>query len=133
VAAIGEVKEILTANHCQVIVISFGVKKGAQQWKEDANCAFHVYLDPTRKLYSKFGMNQSVAKVWSRQTIGLYVSAKLANVTIPIPYGDMEDDPLQMGGDLIFNSDGLPVLTYLSSTPADRPSVSNIIDFLKNL
>lgn len=114
---------------CQVVIISFGIRQGALRWKSDTSCPFPLYLDQERLLYSRFGMKRSVAKVWSRNVIGTYVKAKLEEISIPNPYADIKDDPLQMAGDIIFKNNE-PVLIHLSKTSADRPNIESVLELM---
>ena len=46
-----------------VVVISFGVAKGATIWLEETKCPFPMFLDHDRLLYESFGVQRSIEKV----------------------------------------------------------------------
>lgn len=61
-----------------------------------------------------------------------FYGAEIANNTeLPKPYSDYVDDPLQMAGNVMFDSDGNVVFVYASQSPADRPSVEDLLQILR--
>ena len=59
-----------------------------------------------------------------------YAGMLIKNRELPKPVRDIHDDPLQMGGDVVFESTGNPVFTHLSKTSSDRPKIDEIIKLL---
>ena len=100
--------------------------KGAEKWLEETGCSFEFYLDPRRLIYSLFGLERSVAKVWSMSTIQYYAQQKAGGRALPVALADVEDDPLQMGGDFTIDKDLRVVMAYPSKTPKDRPTIQHI-------
>ena len=49
--------------HIAVMVISFGVEKGAKIWLDETKCTFPMLLDQERTLYASFGLQRSIEKV----------------------------------------------------------------------
>ena len=49
--------------HIAVVVISFGVEKGATIWLNDTKCPFPMFLDQDRVIYESFGVERSIEKV----------------------------------------------------------------------
>ncbi len=69
---------------------------------------------------------------WSRSTNSFYVGANISGRKAITPYLDIEDDPMQMAGDVLLdNMNGNIVKKYLSQFPADRPNL-DFMDFHKN-
>lgn len=63
-----------------------------------------------------------------------FYGAQVANNTeLPKPYTDYVDDPLQMAGNVIFDSKGNVAYVYTSQHPADRPNVEDMLQVLRNL
>ncbi|CAG7836128.1 unnamed protein product [Allacma fusca] len=122
----------LTAHQCQVIIVSFGERRGAQVWQQETKCQFPIYLDQDRKLYSSLGMKRSFSNVWGKQDLVYYSEQMLQNRTLPQPVQDVVDDALQMGGDIIFDQRGYPGFTYLSKSSSDRPTVSSVMSYLQS-
>ena len=110
-----------------VVIVSFGVKKGAEQWVKETNCQFPVYLDPNRRLYRFFGLHRSLFKVFNHKTLQYYGEKKSAGVTLPSAIAGVEDDPLQMGGDFTINCAKKTMqFLYPSKQSDDRPALSHI-------
>lgn len=68
---------------------------------------------------------------WSRSTNSFYVGALLSGRKFITPYPDIEDDPLQMGGDILINSKGQIINRHLSKFPADRQNPEIFMDCIK--
>lgn len=61
-----------------------------------------------------------------------YYGSELARGTaLPSPLSDYEDDPLQMGGNAIFNAKGRIIFLHPSEYPADRPTVEKMLEVLR--
>jgi len=131
VASVAALEDKLKVLGCQVVIISFGHKEGALSWKNDTACTFPIFLDPTRSLYTHFQMKRSLAKVWSRDTCVYYVEQFVLRSKEKVkPYPN--DDPLQMGGDVLINSkEGTVTHKHISSSPADRPELRTMLDIMK--
>jgi hypothetical protein len=122
----------LNAHQCQVIIVSFGERKGAEVWQEQMKSKSEIYLDKDRRLYASLGMKRSFSKVWGQKAMVYYAEKLLQNQELPQPVQGVTDDPLQMGGDIIFDQEGHPAFKYLSKTSSDRPTVEKIMEFLQN-
>jgi len=112
---------------CKVVVVSFGASKGAEKWLEETGSGLDMYLDTERHIYSLVGLGRSVAKVWSMATVRYYAEQKAGGRALPTALADVEDDPLQMGGDFTLDTQMKIVMAYPSKTPKDRPSVQHIL------
>ena len=55
------------------------------------------------------------------------------NTELPKAFSDFVDDPLQMGGNVIFDSKGNFIHVHQSQNPSDRPSVDDMLRILENL
>lgn len=87
-----------------------------------------MLVDAERQLYSFFGIRRSVSMVWNTATLTYYAEQKLSGRTLPKAYADVEDDPHQMGGDILLDAiNGKVVLVHRSETPTDRPSVDQLL------
>lgn len=61
-----------------------------------------------------------------------YGSQVSQNVDLPKPFTDYEDDPLQMAGNVMFDSKGEMIFLHSSQFPADRPSVETMLSVISN-
>lgn len=72
-------------------------------------------------------------KVWKADSMIYYGEQLARDVNLPKPYADYIDDPLQMAGNVIFDSDAQVVFIHASKYPADRPSVEDMLNVLEKL
>lgn len=107
------------------MVVSFGARDGAVLWKQQTGCTFPFLLDPSRQLYALLGMKRSVAKPLGIESMKYYADMKAAGRQLPKPFAD--DDPNQMGGDVVVDDAGKIVFLYRSRSAPDRPSVSSVL------
>ena len=56
-------QERFAAAQCNVVTVSFSPVDGARQWVDDTRSPFRMLMDPSRTLYSAFGLPKSIAKV----------------------------------------------------------------------
>jgi len=128
VAALQSQMPRLTAAGIKVVVISFGARQGALAWLQDTACNLDLFLDQERRLYRALGLHRSLAKVWNMATVHYYAGQKAKGNPLPQPVADVEDDPLQMGGDFTVRCrDGVLLLCHPSSHPRDRPTLATIL------
>ncbi|CAF3171789.1 unnamed protein product [Rotaria socialis] len=97
-----------------------------RQWKNEVECPFEIYCDRDRRLYHYFGFpGKAYARVWNVQTLDYYVEQKLNGKKLPTAL-DKNDDPNQMGGNVIIDQSGRVIWVYKSKSPTDRPSVRQL-------
>uniref|UniRef100_A0A914BFB4 Uncharacterized protein n=1 Tax=Patiria miniata TaxID=46514 RepID=A0A914BFB4_PATMI len=116
-----------------ILVVSFGSREGALQWLGITGCPFDMVVDEDRKVYSSMGLGRSISKVWHISTITYYAEMKASGRTLPSKLENIEDDPTQMGGDLVVDRHGNTAFIHCSKTPPDRPAVDDLIKVLKDL
>ncbi len=120
--------QLLTSlDRCHIVIISFTSSiDSIRQWKNEIECPFNIYCDRDRCLYRHFGFPANAyARVWNIETLNYYVEQKLSGKQLPMKL-DKNDDPNQMGGDVIISREGLVVWVYKSKSPTDRPSVQQL-------
>jgi hypothetical protein len=148
--------------NCQIVLVSFGDNKGAHRWIDENKinhevddssdiASNYVYMitDNNRHLYNAFELKSSYSKVWCTETLTYYAEQVRMNRSLPKAYEDVEDDPHQLGGNFIieinndssisstnnsdFKSQYRVVYEYKSKTPPDRPSIDELLSFLKSI
>ena len=90
-----------------------------------------MFLDPSRKLYSAFGLKRSVAEVWRISALVYYAEQKRAGRKLVPMYE--HDDPTQMGGDFVISCHGNVALIHRSKVSTDRPTIDEIVSCLESL
>lgn len=91
-----------------------------------------MLLDTERNIYSAFGLNRSVYKVWSVSAMLFYAEKMAQGVPLPKPYENVHDDTQQMGGDFILGKEGKVEFVYCSQQSWDRPSIDLLLQALKD-
>jgi hypothetical protein len=111
-----------------VAAVSFEPPEQACSFARAMGLPFPVLSDPERHGYAAFGLTAGErGKVWSRQTAGAYLRG-LAHGRLPhMPRGDTA----QLGGNVVLDAEGRITYVYRSDTPADRPSIDELLDAVR--
>lgn len=124
--------QLLTGLHrCHIVVITFTASiESAKEWREESQCSFELFADPHRTLYRHLAFpGKAYARVWNISTLEYYADQKLSGKRLPSAL-DPNDDPNQMGGDVLVNRLGEIIYLHRSQTPTDRPSVKQLQSLL---
>lgn len=119
--------------NCHIHVVSFGTVEGAKKWKEETQCVFPLWTNSDRQFYSSLGFKRSIFQVWKIESMIFYGEQMSQTSELPKPLTDYHDDPLQMGGNVIFSSQCEVIQIHASQFPADRPRVEDILSIFQNL
>ena len=127
----------------QIVLVSFGETNGASRWynENQINKTLDMITDHQRIIYKSFGFKKSFFCVWCTECLIYYAEQLNFKRQLPKAYQDVEDDPHQMGGNLILKietTDQEELLfkiayVYRSKNPPDRPSANDMIKFIQNL
>ncbi|XP_020915345.1 uncharacterized protein LOC110252835 [Exaiptasia diaphana] len=123
-------QEEFKAANGHIVIVSFGNLSGAKKWLEQTQCPFPMFIDNNRQLYKSLGLKRSVSKVWNTSTLIYYAEEKKKGR--PLIGIFEEDDPTQMGGDFIVDSQGNMKLVYRSKVANDRPTVKELLQALES-
>jgi hypothetical protein len=114
----------LTELRARVIVISFESPERAALFAESESVSFPLLLDPSRRAYAAFGLEQgSFREIWTLKSLVAYIRGLLGGQALHMPRGDIT----QLGGDFVLDGSGRIVFFHRSSEPADRPHASAIV------
>lgn len=98
-----------------------------------------MITDYKRIIYSSFGFRNSYFKVWCTECLVYYAEQLNFKRELPKSYQDVEDDPHQMGGNLVLKVDSNEqslefkiAYVYRSKNPPDRPLPNDLIALIKN-
>eukprot|EP00794_Sanderia_malayensis_P020348 gene20348-22351_t len=103
---------------------------GAKRWLETSGCVFEMYLDDQRKLYKKLSLPKSMKEVWNITTVIHY--AEFACQGRQFFRSEDYDDPHQLGGDFLIDTELKLKLIHRSKTPVDRPFIDNLLSATKS-
>ena len=122
-------KDELERLNVQVLVIGFGAVSSARRWLEQTCDDFPLLLDPERKVYRLYGLEESWLRSWNLRTIRLYIRL----LTSGRKWRGIQGKSTQLGGDFIVDSGGIVRLAYRSREATDRPAVDELLDLLRDL
>ena len=121
-------KHLLDELDISVLVISFESPATLHRFQWFRNLPFTTLSDPSRHLYAAFGLrSRAVRLLFDRDTVIAYLRGFLQGRVPPLRHADMR----QLGGDIVLDRAGRPVLVHRSKTPADRPSVDLLLNALR--
>ena len=119
----------LEAHNTRVAIISFGSTTLAQKWIEETKATFQFLIDPEMKSYQAFGLEYSLRRSWSPKILFEYARLMAQGRK----WRGIQGDSGQLGGDFIVDRSGIIRMAYRSHDPADRPSMSDILETLKGI
>ncbi|KAL3968576.1 C-type lectin domain family 4 member E [Sarotherodon galilaeus] len=117
----------LDADSVQVVVISFGCQEGASHWVQQTGCQYDMLLDPSRKIYSAFGLGASLKKVLNFGNMLIYSEYVANDMEFPRELPWIQDDMFQLGGNFVLDEHGRVLFSHRCQSPIDRPSVEDIL------
>ena len=109
----------------KVKIVTFDNDEMAKAYVEQTKLQWPLLLDPTRELYSAYGMGKGT--LWSLSNpiaILRYVWLILRGQNLGKPGSDV----FQMGGDILIDPNGIVRMHHASAGPHDRPSPKTIFD-----
>ena len=112
-----------------ILVISFDDSFFAQQWIEETDECFQLLVDPEREVYRAYGLQKSLLRSWNAKTVVRYAKLMLDGQ----PWRGIQGDSTQLGGDFLVDAQGVLRLAHRSQDPTDRPSVTMLLDIVRQL
>lgn len=127
--------EIFHKLDCEVLVVTFGELNGAKKWLlENQLVKYPLVVDSKRILYNIFNLKRSFSRVWNTKTLIYYAEQLKLKRELPHAYKDILDDPHQMGGNFIIETNSYKLLyAYRSRIPPDRPSCTELLNEIEKL
>ena len=115
----------LTALRVKVVVVTFELGSAAQAYVRETNLPWPMLVDESRALYAAYGMERgSWWNIYGPRSWWIYAKLLMKGRRLRRSRGDFD----QLGGDVLIDPEGIVRLHYVGSGPADRPSVTTIID-----
>ena len=118
-----------------MLVVTFGEETGANKWINDVKLTkFSLLVDNKRVFYNLFGLKRSFSRVWNTDTLIYYAEQLKLSRELPQAYKDIHDDPHQMGGNFIIDTETFKIeYAYKSKIPPDRPTVEILLHEIESL
>ena len=117
------------SSRARAVIITFGGQSLARAWLKETGVPFELWLDPQRAAYRAFGLERSLVRSWGPRTIWAYARLMVRGR----PWRGIQGDSSQLGGDFVVDTGGIVRLAYPSRDPADRPSVTSLLDVFNRL
>ena len=125
------VKDQFEERGVEIVVVSFAKPERLVYYQQVHQWPFTLLADPNRNAYKYLGLERLPwYRVFSISTIRMYLKLLREGRTIR-SYG--KDDYYQAGGDFLINHDGKVLFAHRSHDPADRPSVSRLLEVIGQL
>ena len=108
-----------------VVVVTFESRDRAEEYVRESALPWPLLIDRRRALYHAYEMGRgSWSAIWGPASWWAYARL-IARGRRP---GRPTDDVRQLGGDVLVDPAGSVVLHHVGQGPADRPTVSAIIE-----
>jgi alkyl hydroperoxide reductase subunit AhpC len=129
-AQLRQQEEELDSLGVQVVVVTFGRGTAAREYVRDTNLEWPLLVDPTRELYSAYGMEHgSFWNVYGPSAWWAYAKLLFGGHRLV----RMNGDYLQLGGDILVDPEGVVRLHHVGSGPANRPSVDAMLSVVREV
>jgi peroxiredoxin len=115
----------------RILGVSFGEPSKLLDYQERHRWPFPVLADPERKAYRIFALSKlNLWRIFSPSTLKLYWRLMRQGMKQE-HYGAA--DIFQSGGDFLLDRDGNTLYAYRSKDPADRPTVTTLLQKIDQL
>lgn len=116
----------LEALNTRIVGISFGGPDKARIWLDKTQVPFILLLDPERKAYRAYGLENFLLRSWEPNVWQRYAQLILTGRK----WRGIQGDSGQLGGDIIVDSNGRIRFAYRSHDPTDRPDIDALLTAL---
>ena len=99
----------------------------AQDFKEQFNINFVLYTDPKRETYKAFGFPKGVGIGFKTVASGFSLFSKGHR------QGITAGDPLQQGGEILFDSNGVILLKNIADMAGEHMPIDNLLTEIKKV
>ncbi|MBI2645937.1 MAG: AhpC/TSA family protein [Deltaproteobacteria bacterium] len=122
--------EELKKIRAQVVIVAFASSSALQSYQKIHQWKYPIFSDVERKFYHLLGLQRGAFfQIFHPKTMMNYARYLIEGKKIE----KTKEDIYQLGGDFIFDRDGVYRFGYPSQRPDDRPSVSLLIQKLSTL
>ncbi len=113
----------------KVVVVTFEFGPVAQAYVRETNLSWPMLVDESRDLYVAYGMERgSWWNIHGPPSWWIYAKLLMKGRRLRRASGDTD----QLGGDVLIDPDGIVRRHHVGSGPADRPSVTAIMDRVRS-
>ncbi len=121
--------ETLSALGVKIAVVTFEFGSAAQAYVRETDLPWPMLVDESRALYVAYGMERgSWWAIYGPASWWIYAKLLVKGRRLQRSHGNYD----QLGGNVLIDPGGIVRLHHVGSGPADRPSVTTIIDRIRN-
>ncbi|MBL8889557.1 MAG: AhpC/TSA family protein [Planctomycetaceae bacterium] len=118
------------SHNVSIVIVSFEEEQYVRRYRDETGLKWPLISDPNRALYRLFGMERAkVGQIINWRSLRGYLKLVFKSrrkVQLPSNH-----DYLQLGGDIVIDPKGIVQLAHYSSSPEDRPLLSDMLRLLK--
>ena len=115
----------LDALAIRVLVVTFETRAVARAYVSETRTRWPVLSDESRSLYREYGMDRARWRHLLGPSALLAYAREVARGRLP---RWPSADPVQQGGDVLVDSEGIVRLVHVGAGPGHRPSVERLIE-----
>ncbi len=118
----------IEALEIKVVVVTFEIGPMAEAYVRETDLRWPLLVDETRELYTAYGMERGRSwQILGPASMWAYAKLLAKGRRLRRP----NDDVFQLGGDVLIDPQGVVRLHHVGSGPADRPSVSSLLELVR--
>jgi len=112
----------------KVVVVTFQAGPLVEAYVRETGLRWPILIDESLALYSAYGMQRGRWwDLWGPASWWAYAKLLLRGRRLRLPSGDAS----QLGGDVLIDLNGVVRLHHVGNGPADRPSVSSLLELVR--
>ncbi len=113
----------------QVLVITFESGPQVPDYVRETELPWPLLIDESRTLYQGYGMTRGRWwEIWGFASWRAYGQLLLKGGRLRRSHGDVH----QLGGDVLIDPAGIVRFHHVSENPADRPSITSMLETVRN-
>ncbi len=113
-----------------ILVVTFSRPDVLASYLKQHPWPFPVVTDPERKAYTELNLGRASLATIFRPTALRHYAGLIAKGWLPrLPVGG--EDPYQLGGDFVLNSERRLIFAHRSTDPSDRPRLAVLLDAVR--
>ena len=112
----------------KVLVVTFESGPQVQDYVRETGLPWPLVIDESRALYHGYGMARGRWRdIWGLASWRAYAKLLLKGERLRKSHGDVR----QLGGDIVIDPAGIVRFHHVSENPADRPSITSMLDAIR--
>jgi hypothetical protein len=116
-------------DNADLVLLTFTTADLLDEYQERRGLSVPILSDGNRDVYAAYGLGRgSIVRIWGWATLRSYAQILRRSEHGLADLASATEDTRQLGGDFVIAPDGRLTWGYWSESPADRPSVNEVLD-----